>query len=48
VLELLGENRERLDRLAHALLQKETLDEAEAYAAAGIDHQLAAVRRDAA
>jgi len=47
-LELLGENRERLDRLAHALLQKETLDEDEAYAAAGVDHRLAAVRRDAA
>jgi cell division protease FtsH len=47
-LELLGENRERLDRLAHALLKKETLDEDEAYAAAGVDHRLAAVRRDAA
>jgi cell division protease FtsH len=47
-LELLGENRDRLDRLAHVLLQKETLDEREAYAAAGIDHRLAAVRRDAA
>ena len=47
-LELLGENRARLDRLAHALLDKETLDEDEAYAAAGVDHQLAAVRRDAA
>ena len=43
-----SENRGRLDRLAHTLLKKETLDEGEAYAAAGVDHQLAAVRRDAA
>jgi cell division protease FtsH len=46
--ELLGENRERLDRLAHALLKTETLDEDEAYAAAGIDHRPAAARREAA
>jgi len=47
-LDLLGENRDRLDRLAHTLLEKETLEEDEAYAAAGVDHELAAVRRDAA
>ena len=34
--ELLGQNRHKLDSLAHALLEKETLDEAEAYAAAGM------------
>jgi cell division protease FtsH len=33
----LRENRERLDSLAHALLENETLDEREAYAAAGFD-----------
>jgi cell division protease FtsH len=32
----LREHREQLDRLAHTLLQQETLDEDEAYAAAGI------------
>jgi cell division protease FtsH len=36
-LEELRENRERLDSLAHALLQHETLDEKDAYAAAGFD-----------
>jgi cell division protease FtsH len=36
-LVLLRANRDRLDRLAHRLLEKETLDEAEAYAVAGID-----------
>jgi cell division protease FtsH len=35
--ELLRENRERLDRLATALLEHETLDQADAYAAAGIE-----------
>jgi cell division protease FtsH len=34
---VLGENRERLDSLASALLEHETLDEADAYAAAGIE-----------
>ncbi|MDQ2982367.1 MAG: ATP-dependent zinc metalloprotease FtsH [Actinomycetota bacterium] len=34
---LLRENRDKLDALARALLEKETLEEAEAYAAAGID-----------
>jgi cell division protease FtsH len=34
--ELVAENRERLDRLVEALLEHETLDEVDAYAAAGI------------
>ncbi len=34
---LVSEHRERLDSLALALLERETLDEADAYAAAGID-----------
>ncbi len=34
--ELLGANRDRLDALAHALLEHETLDEDEAYAVAGV------------
>jgi cell division protease FtsH len=37
VLSVLRENRRRLDSLAAALLEHETLDEADAYAAAGID-----------
>src|SRR5579875_440201 len=36
VLELLRENRHRLDSLVAALLEHETLDEADAYAAAGL------------
>jgi cell division protease FtsH len=36
-LERLKENRDRLDSLAHALLEHETLDERDAYAAAGFD-----------
>jgi cell division protease FtsH len=36
-LAALRENRERLDSLAHALLEHETLDERDAYAAAGFD-----------
>jgi cell division protease FtsH len=36
VVALLTENRERLDALASALLEHETLDEADAYAAAGV------------
>ena len=36
VVALLEENRDKLDALAHALLEHETLDQADAYAAAGI------------
>ena len=36
VVELLQENRPKLDSLAHALLEHETLDEDDAYAAAGV------------
>jgi cell division protease FtsH len=39
VRRLLIENRERLDALAEALLEQETLDELDAYAAAGIPRQ---------
>jgi cell division protease FtsH len=38
VLALLNENRDKLDSLAQALLEHETLDEDDAYAAAGVDH----------
>jgi cell division protease FtsH len=38
VLKLLQENRERLDHLAEALLEHETLDEDDVYAAAGVEH----------
>ena len=38
-IQTLKENRQRLDALAQALLDKETLDEAEAYAVAGIDRE---------
>jgi len=37
VVALLGENRSRLDSLAQALLEHETLDQEDAYAAAGIE-----------
>jgi cell division protease FtsH len=37
VVALLEENRSKLDSLAHALLDHETLDQADAYAAAGIE-----------
>ena len=39
---LLARNRERLDSLAEALLERETLDEADAYAAAGIERHATA------
>jgi cell division protease FtsH len=39
--ELVAQNRERLDRLVDALLEHETLDEVDAYAAAGIDRSRA-------
>jgi cell division protease FtsH len=40
-LDLLRQERPRLDRLAGRLLESETLDEADAYAAAGIDRATA-------
>ncbi|MGY1625137.1 ATP-dependent zinc metalloprotease FtsH [Geodermatophilus sp. SYSU D00965] len=40
-VETLRGNRERLDRLAHTLLERETLDEDEAYAAAGVARESA-------
>jgi cell division protease FtsH len=42
--QLLSDNRERLDSLAEALLEKETLDEHDAYAAAGIERGAVAAR----
>jgi cell division protease FtsH len=41
-VETLRGNRERLDRLAHTLFERETLDEDEAYAAAGVPREMAA------
>jgi cell division protease FtsH len=38
---LLRDNRDRLDRLAHRLLETETLDEDDAYAAAGLSREAA-------
>ena len=35
-LAMLNDNRDKLDALAECLLEKETLDEVEAYAAAGV------------
>jgi cell division protease FtsH len=40
VLELLRSNRDKLDSLAAALLEHETLDEEDAYAAAGVPHSV--------
>jgi cell division protease FtsH len=37
VVELLRTNRDKLDSLAHALLEHETLDQLDAYTAAGVD-----------
>ena len=42
VADLLTENRARLDALASALLEHETLDEDDAYAAAGVTRPAAA------
>ena len=39
VVALLTEKRPQLDGLAHALLEHETLDEDDAYAAAGVEHE---------
>ena len=44
---LLRENRGKLDSLAQALLEHETLDEDDAYAAAGVPHESAETRGDA-
>jgi cell division protease FtsH len=44
VLTLLTEQRERLDSLAHALLERETLDAPEAYEAAGVPMPVAAAQ----
>ncbi len=41
--QVLADNREKLDALAHALLERETLEEEEAYAVAGVEHAVAAV-----
>jgi cell division protease FtsH len=46
-LERLRENRDRLDSLAKALLEHETLDERDAYAAAGFDRPPPAAKQDA-
>jgi cell division protease FtsH len=46
VLTLLRENREKLDALASALLEHETLDEDDAYAAAGVPRSAASLRAD--
>ena len=40
-VDTLRSNRERLDRLAHTLLERETLNEDEAYAAAGVTRETA-------
>jgi cell division protease FtsH len=40
VLDLLRSNRDKLEKLALALLDQETLDQADAYAIAGIDPHL--------
>ncbi|HYY63913.1 MAG TPA: hypothetical protein VE688_04815, partial [Gaiellaceae bacterium] len=45
---LLRENRAKLDSLAKALLEHETLDEDEAYAAAGVPHESSDALRERA
>jgi cell division protease FtsH len=47
VIELLRRERERLDALARALLDRETLDQAEAYEVAGVDVPKADIDREA-
>ena len=47
VVTLLRENRAKLDSLAKALLEHETLDEDDAYAAAGVEHAAASNAGDA-
>jgi cell division protease FtsH len=46
VRELLRQNRGKLDSLARALLQHETLDEDDAYAAAGVPHESSETSRE--
>jgi cell division protease FtsH len=46
VVTLLQENRDKLDGLAHALLEHETLDENDAYAAAGVPQPQSPPRAD--
>jgi cell division protease FtsH len=45
-LQLLTENRQRLDNIVTQLLQRETLDETDVYAAAGIPRQAAAAKTE--
>jgi cell division protease FtsH len=47
VIDLLTENRDKLDALAAALLEHETLDEDDAYAAAGVAHKPSDVEAEA-
>jgi cell division protease FtsH len=48
VVALLTEKRPQLDKLAEALLEHETLDEDDAYAAAGVEHEPSGGARDLA
>jgi cell division protease FtsH len=48
VVALLTEKRAQLDTLAEALLEHETLDEDDAYAAAGVEHEPSGTARDLA
>jgi cell division protease FtsH len=47
VIDLLERERSRLDGLAHALLERETLDQAEAYEVAGVEPPVVDVEREA-
>ena len=46
VTQLMGANRDKLDALAQALLERETLEQDEAYAAAGTETQRGRVVHD--
>jgi cell division protease FtsH len=46
VTELLGEHRDQLDSLTHALLKAETLDAPDAYSAAGVPMRAAELPPD--
>jgi cell division protease FtsH len=48
VVALLTDKRPQLDKLAEALLEHETLDEDDAYAAAGVEHEPSGTARDLA